>query len=228
MIKLYRIILLIFVLIFLSTFHPNKLDLITKKNYQLFNIKNIEVKNNFIINSNEVKKNLRVLVEKNIFFIKKKDIEEALKNTYFLERFEVKKKYPDTIVVKIFETKPVAIFLKKNIKYIIDTSSNLIPITNNITTEELPSIFGEEAEFNFIDFFRQLKRNNFPTDNIEKYYYFQIGRWDVKFLNNKVFKFPKNNLEESIKKSIELIYREDFKNYNTIDLRIDGKIIVER
>ena len=42
-----------------------------------------------------------------------------------------------------------------------------------------------------------------------------------------MFKFPKNNLEESIKKSIELIYREDFINYNTIDLRIDGKIIVE-
>ena len=32
---------------------------------------------------------------------------------------------------------------------------------------------------------------------------------------------------DAIKKSIELLKREDFKNYNIIDLRVDGKIIVE-
>ena len=35
------------------------------------------------------------------------------------------------------------------------------------------------------------------------------------------------DIETAIKKSIELLDREDFKNYNIIDLRVDGKIIVE-
>ena len=42
-----------------------------------------------------------------------------------------------------------------------------------------------------------------------------------------MIKFPYNNIEEAIKKSIELLGRRDFEDYNIIDLRIDGKIIVE-
>ena len=40
-------------------------------------------------------------------------------------------------------------------------------------------------------------------------------------------KFPYGNIDEAIKKSIELLDRKDFENYDIIDLRIDGKIIVE-
>ena len=36
-----------------------------------------------------------------------------------------------------------------------------------------------------------------------------------------------NNVRKQLKKSIELLKREDFKNHNIIDLRVDGKIIVE-
>ena len=49
----------------------------------------------------------------------------------------------------------------------------------------------------------------------------------MQFLDNKIIKLPYNNIDEAIIKSIELLKRKDFNNYNTIDLRIDGKIIVE-
>ena len=42
-----------------------------------------------------------------------------------------------------------------------------------------------------------------------------------------IIKLPYSNIDDAIVKSIDLMEREDFKNYNTIDLRIDGKIIVE-
>ena len=44
---------------------------------------------------------------------------------------------------------------------------------------------------------------------------------------NKVIKFPSDNIEQSIKKSIGLLDSEDFANYKIIDLRINDKIIVE-
>ena len=49
----------------------------------------------------------------------------------------------------------------------------------------------------------------------------------IQLKNDKVVKFPYGNIDEAIKKSIELLDRKDFENYNIIDLRIDGKIIVE-
>ena len=78
-----------------------------------------------------------------------------------------------------------------------------------------------------MNFFNQLENNHFPNRKIKNFYYFQIGRWDLQLLNDKIIKFPHNNVDDAIKKSIELLNRKDFENYNIIDLRVDGKIIVE-
>ena len=130
-------------------------------------------------------------------------------------------------MVKIFETKPVAIVFKNKVKYLLDTSSNLVLFDDNKNFNKLPGVFGKEAENNFIYFFNRLKNNNFPNKKIKNFYYFQIGRWDLQLVNNKIIKFPDSNIDDAIKKSIKLLKREDFKNYNIIDLRVDGKIIVE-
>ena len=225
--KLYRIILLLIVFIFLSTFNPSKFSLISKKNSEFFEIQNIKIVNNFLIKKSKVYEKLGHIYNKNIFLIKRKDIEESLKEIDFLEKIEVKKKYPDTVIVKIFETIPVAILFKDKIKYLLDSSSNLVLFANNMDFDKLPIIFGEGAENNFTYFFDQLKNNNFPTKQIKKLYYFQIGRWDLQQTNDKIIKFPHNSTDEIIKKSVELLGRKDFENYNIIDLRIDGKIIVE-
>ena len=224
---LYRILLLLIVFIFLSTFNPNKFNLISKKNKEFFEIQNIKIENNFLIKKSEVNEKLGQIYNKNIFLIKREDIEESLKAIDFLEKIEVKKKYPNTVIVKIFETKPVAILFKDKIKYLLDSSSNLVLFANNMDFDKLPIIFGEGAENNFTYFFDQLKNNNFPTKQIKKLYYFQIGRWDLQLANDKIIKFPHNSTDEIIKKSVELLDRKDFENYNIIDLRVDGKIIVE-
>ena len=225
--KFYRIVLLLAVVIFLSTFNPREFNLTSKKNDTFFKIQNIEINNNFLIKKSDVEEKLSNIYNKNIFFVKRTQIEEPLKEINFLEKIEVKRKYPNTIIIKIFETKPIAILFKNKVKYLLDNSSNVIPLEGNINYNELPSVFGENAEKNFIYFFNQLKKNNFPNNQIKSFYYFQIGRWDLQLLNNKIIKFPHNKIDEAIIKSIELLDREDFKNYNIIDLRVDGKIIVE-
>ena len=140
---------------------------------------------------------------------------------------EVKKKYPNTIIINVYETKPVAILFKENNKYLLDSSSSLIPFNESIVFDDLPSIFGEGAEKDFINFFNQLGNNNFSTKQVKNFYYFQIGRWDLQLLNNQTIKFPTNKIADAIQQSIELLARKDFGNYNIIDLRIHGKIVVE-
>ena len=80
---------------------------------------------------------------------------------------------------------------------------------------------------NFVNFFQQLESSNFPKEKVRNYYYFKLDRWDVQLFNNKIIKFPENNVLEAIKKSIKLLNHENFKKYNVIDLRIDGKVVVE-
>jgi len=73
----------------------------------------------------------------------------------------------------------------------------------------------------------QLENNNFPKQRVKNFYYFQIGRWDLQLLSNQIIKFPANKITESIQQSVKLLARKDFENYDIIDLRIHGKIVVE-
>ena len=225
--KFYRIFLLLIIFIFLSTYSPNKFGLTLENNSDFFKINKIVILNNLLVKKSNVKEKLVQIYNKNIFLIERKDIEESLKEIDFLKKVEVKKKYPNTIIVKIFETKPVGVLFKDKDKYILDSSSNLISFDDDLNFDQLPSVFGDDAENNFINFLNQLKINNFPTKKIKKFYYFKIGRWDLKLANSKTIKFPYNVTNDIIKKSVELLDRKDFQNYNIIDLRVDGKIIVE-
>ena len=225
--KLYRIVLLLVALVFLTTYSPNEFNFFSEKKDAFFKIQNIKIINNHIIDQNEIIKKLAPIYEKSIFSVSRIDLERPLKSVDFLEKIEVKKKYPNTIIISIYETKPVAILYKGNNKYLLDSSSNLISFKENIAVDELPSIFGEGAESDFIKFFNQLKNNNFSTKHAKNFYYFKIGRWDLQLLNNQVIKFPSSKVKEAIQQSVELLSRKDFRNYNIIDLRIPGKIVVE-
>ncbi len=225
--KLYRIFLLLMVLIILSTYNSNEYGSYIEKNKTFFKIQNIEVANNFLIAESEVREKLNKIYNENIFLIKSREIEKPLREIDFLDKAEVKKKYPSTIIVKIYETKPLAILFKDKNKYFLDSSSNIIALKENMNFGKLPSVFGKDAEYHFVDFFQQLKKSNFPEEKIKYFYYFPIGRWDLLLMNDKVIKLPYNKTDEAITKSIELLDRKDFENYDIIDLRVNGKIIVE-
>ena len=225
--KLYRICLLIIVLIFLSTYNPNKFESNLKEKNTFFKIEKIIISNNLLVNKDDILSKLNKIYGKNIFLIEREDIEESLQNVNFLKKIEVKKKYPNVINVKIFETKPIGILFKDKAQYLIDSSSNLIETKKKMNFDELPNIIGDGAEKNIVNFFEQLEINKFPTDDIKNFYYFKIGRWDLELSDNRVIKLPHNVDDNIIKKATDLLNRKDFQNYKVIDLRIDGKIIVE-
>ena len=225
--KFYKIFLFLIVFISLSTYTPRQFQSTIKNEKSYFDIEHIEVNGNLLIKEGKIINELKNIYEKNIFLVKKKDIEKPLSNINFLEKVEVKKKYPNTIVIKIFETKPIGYLFKNKEKYLIDSLSNLILLNEKNNSFDLPSIFGENSEKYYISFLKRLEKNNFPSKKIKNYYYFKIGRWDIKLENDKIIKFPHNNIDEAITKSVELLKREDFQNHNIIDLRVEGKIIVE-
>ena len=69
--KLYRIIVLLIVLIFLSTYSPKELQILSQEKNVFFGVKQIEIKNVYLINKKEIIKKLNQIYDKNILFIKK-------------------------------------------------------------------------------------------------------------------------------------------------------------
>ena len=226
--KLYKIFFLFILLIFLTTYTPKKFDLISPKGGGgFFNIQKIEIVNNNLISDQKIKSDLKNLYGKNIFFIKSKPLKKIINKIDLINKVELKKKYPDTIKVKVYEEHPTAVLNKKNKKFFIMESSKLIPFTDNIAFENLPTVFGEESEVHLVSFLKSLQNEEFPTPRIKNFYFFKIGRWDIRLKNDQVIKFPFKNVNEAINQSIQLMNRKDFVKYKIIDLRISGKIITE-
>ncbi len=223
--KLYRLLILLTVFVFLTTYTTKNFENSSKSKIFLFKIKNIEIKNNQIIDEKEIIKRLKNLYEKNILFIKKDEVEKPIINMDFLDKIEVKKKYPSKILINIYETKPLAIIYKKDKKYLLDSKSKITNLNKKIDIRNLPIILGDGAELDFINFSKKLEDNNFPKEKIKNYFYFKNNRWDLQLISNQIIKFPEKERDKAIRQSIDLLKREDFKNYNIIDLRIKGKII---
>ena len=223
--KLPKIILLLLVFTVLTTYNPNQFSVLPKNFF--FKIKNIEITSNILIETKTIEEKISQIYGTNILFLKRGDVEKFLNSIEFLEKIEVRKRYPNTLIIKIHETKPIAILFDKEEKYFIDSSFKIITFNKNLIFNSMPNIFGEDAKNNFSTFFKKLKNYDFATKRIKNYYYFKIGRWDIQLQNDQIIKFPSDNTSQAIQQASELLNREDFKKYNIIDLRMDDKIVVE-
>ena len=155
--KTYLILILLLCLLLLSTFNQkNYSDSKNKKNY-FFKVKYIQITNENLIAEEEIKNKLSYVIGKNIFNLKEKKIRNSVLGINFLKEIEVKKKYPNTILIKITETVPLAILIRKEKKYLLDNSSVLIPFDKRISSDNLPNVFGKNAEIYFISFLQKLK-----------------------------------------------------------------------
>ena len=100
-----------------------------------FNVKNIIIENNSLLKEKDIKILLTPIYQKNIIFLKNKDIQKALKKNNFIESFNVKKKYPSTLKIKIFEYEPIAILIDKKKKFYLNKKINAIKFKNFQTFE---------------------------------------------------------------------------------------------
>ena len=190
-----------------------------------FNVNEIIIENNILINDKDIKELLSSIYNKNLLFLDNKEIEDALLQNSFIETFNIKKKYPNTLKIKIFEKKPIAILFKKNEKYYLSEKIELIKFENIKRYQELPYIFGNKEEFK--NLYINLKKINFPFELIKQYTFYETQRWDLETVNHKVIKLHSKNYVKNIENFLDLRNKKNFKKYKIFDYRIDNQLILK-
>ena len=189
------------------------------------NIKEIIVENNSLVKKKDVKKLLISIYNKNLIFLDNKEIEKALTQNSFIETFDVKKKYPQTLKIRIFEKKPIAILLNKKNKFYLSDKIELIEFKNIKKYQDLPYVFGNRDEFKI--FYNNLKKINFPFDLITKYTLYETKRWDLETTDKIVIKLHSKNYLKNIKNYLNSKNKQNFKKYKIFDYRIDNQLILK-
>jgi len=188
-------------------------------------IKKITIENNKIIKDKEIKEKLSFLYETNFFFLRTKKIEKKLKEIQFIESYQIKKIYPNNLIIKINEKKPIAIIQKSKQKNYFTARGELIDFRKIKKFEDLPTVFGDEKSFS--TFYVNLKNINFPFKEIKTFYLFESKRWDLLTLKNQLIKLPINNYNKSLLNFISLKDQANFEKYKIFDYRIKDQLILK-
>ncbi len=187
-------------------------------------IKEISIENNKILNSAEVRNELSFLYEKNLFFLKNKNVKKEIKKNSFVDSFEIKKIYPNKIIIKIFEKKPVAILQDKKKKYYFTEKDEIIKFIEIKKYSDLPLVFGNKDNFSL--FYQNLKKINFPIYKVKSFYFFESNRWDLITKKNQTVKLPNNDYLDSLNNFLKLEINKNFEKYKIFDYRINNQLIL--
>ena len=219
-----KIIIYLFVLILLSSFNPKISNIFLIKFQEIFFIKKINLVNKDTEIKNEIKSRLNEFYNTSLFNVNKSDILKNLKSVNIIENIKIRKVYPDQIFIDYDVIEPLAIFYIKNKKYFITASNNFVKFDNNFN-KNLPYIIGRKGEMFFFDFINLLKKKNFPIELIKEFHFFKINRWDLHLFDEKIIKLPSESTSKAIERSIILLEKNIFEEYNILDLRLNDKVI---
>ena len=216
-----RLIIGLLLLFLLSTYNIK----FNKTFFSNLQIKKITIENNKIIKDKEIKEKLSFLYETNFFFLRTKTIEKKLREIQFIESYQIKKIYPNNLIIKITEKKPIAIIQKSKQKKYFTVRGDLIDFRKIKIFEDLPNVFGDEKSFS--TFYVNLKNINFPLKEIKTFYLFESKRWDLLTLKNQLIKLPINNYNKSLLNFISLKDQTNFEKYKIFDYRIKDQLILK-
>ena len=215
-----RLAISIILIIFLTTITSQQKIVISK-----FNVKKIEIENNFFIKDENIQKILSQFLNKNLILLKNSEIEKVLLESNFIESFDIKKKYPDILKIRIYEKKPIAILIDKKKKYYLSEKIKLIEFINLPISENLPYVLGNKDEFKILH--ENMVKINFPFDQIKKYTLYETNRWDLETKNNILIKLPTDNYLKSLENFLSIKNKKNIQKYKVFDYRINNQIILK-
>ena len=214
-----RLVIALFLIILFTTINSQQ-RFITSQ----FDLKTIEIENNLLLKDNDIKNLLISFYNKNLVFLKNNEVKKALMQNSLIESFIIKKKYPNTLKVKIFEKKPIAILFDKKNKFYLSEKIDLIEFKNLPNYQNLPYVLGNKDDFKV--FYNNLIKINFPLNVVKKYTLYETNRWDIETKNNQIIKLPSKNYLKSLKNFLILKSKNDFEKYKLFDYRINKQLIL--
>ncbi len=187
-----RLLIALILLLLLSTYNiQGKFSLGSK-----YNIQEILIENCLILKPKNVKNKLSYLYKKNLFTLNTKNIEVKLREIDLVESFEIKKIYPNKIIIKIFEKKPIAIIQDRKQKKFYTSNGEIINFLDSESFKNLPLVFGDKDSFK--NLLKNLNKVKFSIKEIKTFYLFESKRWDLVTRKNQTIKLPVKNYEKSI------------------------------
>ena len=213
-----KIIFYISLVIILGTFNNKNLKNFDLPKINIVNIEGIEFDNN------EFSEITSLIKFNNLLSIQKSQIKKIFNSNNLIEEYEVFKRYPSTIEIKIKKTNFLASTRINGKNYLVGSNGKLID--KKEFSEDLPFVFGNFETEKFLELKSIILQTDFKYNNIENFYYFPSGRWDIKMISGITIKLPISGIKESLNLSIDLLNNKEFSKIKILDIRQKNQIVI--
>ena len=214
-----KIISYIFLIIFLSTLNSKHVSEIRLKNVDQITVIGLQENE-----KQDLLNDLQLLNLNNIFFLKKFELTNKLDANKLIENYTIFKKYPSSILIKVNKTKFLANVFNNGESFVLGSNGKLLETIEK--KNNLPNIFGEYDKDSFFNLLKSIKNSNFKVYNIKNLYFFKSGRWDIETKLDVIIKLPKDNLQDSLNLSLDILNKNEFKKVKILDLRQHNQVIL--
>ena len=215
-----KICLLLLIFLLFTTYNLN-----IKINLPFFKIKNIDFRNQLYLEENIKSDIIDNFTNKSLINLSKKNLNKYFEKSKWVDSYKLKKKYPNTILIILNEHKPIAIYSKDNLSYLVNNNYTLTKkIINTQTDIDLINLKGEFDANQFKDIYSNLITTNF-LKKVKEIKIKSLNRMDLLLFNNIKVSFG----EYSSKKQIEVLKQilKKYPNIERVDLRNEGRVVIK-
>src|SRR6056300_1598887 len=150
-----KICLLLLIFLLFTTYNLNI-------NLPFFKIKNIDFRNQLYLEENIKSDIINNFTNKSLINLSKKNLNKHFEKSKWVDSYKLKKKYPNTILIILNELKPIAIYSKDNLSYLVNNNYILTKKIINIQADiDLINLKGEFDAKQFKDIYSNLITSNF-------------------------------------------------------------------
>ena len=219
-----KIFFYIFIFLFLSTI---KINFPSSDNLISFKIRDISVTGLSHNNNMTISQKLTRFQGRNIFSLNESEFNEILEKFNIVESYEIKKIFPNKIELKLKRTNFIAFTFLNNTKYIIGENNKLIDFDElSYGDLNLPIVFTNDNFQKFKELKEIIEQTNFNFKEVESFYYFKIGRWDLKTKDGMTIKLPTNDIKEAMNRAHIILHDKNLNKLKLLDMRIENYIII--
>jgi len=161
---------------------------------------------------------------KNIFFLNGNEISKIISSNNLVENYEIFKKYPNALDIKIEKTDFLAKINNNGKIFLIGTNGKLSDL--KFSDKELPFIFGKPRIDEFIKFTNIIDQSKLSFNQVKNLYFFPSKRWDLELKNNVILKLSKDHTKLSLDQAFEILNDNNFNDIKVVDARIKNQIIL--
>ncbi len=161
---------------------------------------------------------------KNIFFLNGNEISKIISSNNLVENYEIFKKYPYALDIKIERTEFLAKINNNGKIFLIGTNGKLSDV--KISDKELPFIFGKPRIDEFIKFTNIIDQSKLSFNQVKNLYFFPSKRWDLELKNNVILKLSKDHTKLSLDQAFEILNDNNLNDIKVVDARIKNQIVL--